>query len=263
MATTIFQAALLALFSIFSGAIGVGIGYAALPILILFGSQSLHEVQPVGLLLNGLTAGLILVYTILVPLPATRTSIQPKILTRSLLVLIGISILGSSLGTWLSVQITDHCCVIYFFYIYTIPILFILPQRSLSRSSLPLQKIQLWLLAFLATSIAGFLGVGPGYLILPLLLLSNRDLPQLILLSTTIELSTFLPTLWIRRLHIPVPSLDLLILSLICVVFTLVGAHFLPPDLNEYKTFRWLGAIILAIISVFAFGKILTCCPIL
>jgi uncharacterized protein len=153
----------LAILSIASGMLGLGVAFAAVPFLGFFLHDLVHEVQPLSLFLNGITALFSLFGFARSGLVAWRTAILLAIVTT----------LTAPLGAWLA-QIVD---VRFLWTFYFVAVAFLAwrmfaPERPSADgvAAAPNLKLALVLAAPISVA-AGMLGVGPGFLLLPTLIL--------------------------------------------------------------------------------------------
>ena len=147
------------LLSIVSGMLGLGVAFAAVPFLGLFFSDLVHQVQPLSLLLNGLTA-------LFSTLGFARSGYVDW--KKALLLSVATTI-PSPLGAILAQDVRQ----IYIWYIYLAAVVYLVyrlfkPVKSeQTRENFKLAFI----LAIPISILAGFLGVGPGFLLMPTLIL--------------------------------------------------------------------------------------------
>jgi uncharacterized membrane protein YfcA len=146
--------------SIISGMLGLGVAFAAVPFLGLFFLDLVHQVQPLSLLLNGITA-LFAVFGF-----ARSGYIDWK----KAIILAGITTVSAPIGAYLAHFINQiyiwsayFASVIYLSYRLFKPV----KEKSSSEKKFNLAVI----LAVPISILSGFLGVGPGFLLMPTLII--------------------------------------------------------------------------------------------
>lgn len=162
---TLVMAIGLAVLSIASGMLGLGVAFAAVPFLGLFMADLVHQVQPLSLILNGVTALFSLFGFAKSGLVAWRPAILLAIVTTVV----------APLGSWLA-QIVDARWL-WGFYFVAVAFLawrMFLPDKLGAAVAEPNLKLAL-LLAVPISVAAGMLGVGPGFLLLPTLILLGYE----------------------------------------------------------------------------------------
>ncbi|WP_460172612.1 sulfite exporter TauE/SafE family protein [Thermus sp. FJN-A] len=152
----------LAVLSIASGMLGLGVAFAAVPFLGFFLHDLVHEVQPLSLFLNGITALFSLFGFARSGLVAWRPAILLAIVTT----------LGAPFGSWLALHVDAR--FLWTFYFAAVAFLawrMFLPEKpGTAYADEPNLKLAL-LLAVPISVTAGMLGVGPGFLLMPTLIL--------------------------------------------------------------------------------------------
>ncbi len=150
----------LALLAVLSGMLGLGVAFAAVPFLSLFLPDLVHQVQPLTLLLNGLTA-------LFATLGFARSGLVDW---RKALLLSVVTTLSAPIGAWLTRFIPQ--AVILIVYFLAVSYLAYSLFRPVKASTDGKENFALALVLAVPISIlAGFLGVGPGFLLLPTLIL--------------------------------------------------------------------------------------------
>lgn len=145
--------------SFVSGMLGLGVAFAAIPFLGLFMTDLVHQVQPLSLLLNGITA----------LLAALGFAKSGYVEWKKALPLAAITFVSAPLGSYI-VQLIEQkvVWVIYFAAVFYLAYQLFRPVRTVrTRENFKLAAI----LAIFISIISGFLGVGPGFLLLPTLIL--------------------------------------------------------------------------------------------
>jgi len=149
----------LGILAVASGMLGLGVAFAAVPFLAFFLPDLVHQVQPLSLLLNGITA-----------LFAVFGFAQSGYVDwRKAIVLAVVTTLSAPFGAWLVlytpvmiVWITYLLSVIYLAYRLFRPV-----QARPGEENFKLALI----LAVPISILSGLLGVGPGFLLMPTLIL--------------------------------------------------------------------------------------------
>lgn len=168
MNDTYIMAVGLAVLSIASGMLGLGVAFAAVPFLGFFLTDLVHEVQPLSLFLNGVTALFSLFGFARSKLVNWRPAIWLAVVTT----------LFAPAGAWLALHIDARW--LWAFYFVAVAYLawrMFLPDKPAAAGA-PAVEPNLKLALILAVPIsvaAGMLGVGPGFLLLPTLILLGYE----------------------------------------------------------------------------------------
>lgn len=145
--------------SILSGMLGIGVAFAAVPFLSLYLPDLVNQVQPLSLLLNGVTALFSLVGF------AQAGYVDWK---RG-----GILALATTLSAPIGSYLAQLVSPVFIWTVYFVSVLYLCWR--LMRPHIPQQgkeNFRLGVLLAIPISIAtGFLGVGPGFLLMPALML--------------------------------------------------------------------------------------------
>lgn len=146
--------------AVLSGMLGLGVAFAAVPFLSFFLPDLVHQVQPLSLLLNGVTALFSVFGFAKSGLVDWKKAIALSIITT----------LVAPVGAWL-VQMAP---VFYVWIIYLAAVAFL--AYRLFRPVIPREVGQenfrlALILAVPISVLAGFLGIGPGFLLMPTLIL--------------------------------------------------------------------------------------------
>ncbi|MCG2799439.1 MAG: sulfite exporter TauE/SafE family protein [Cellulomonas sp.] len=147
--------------SVASGMLGLGVAFAAVPFLGFFLPDLVHQVQPLSLLLNGVTA-----------LFAAWGFARSKLVAwRPAIALTAVASVAAPLGSWVA-QYTGQT---WLWGLYLVAVVFLAwrmftpgPQRD--PDAAPNLRLALILSVPIAV-LAGMLGVGPGFLLMPALIL--------------------------------------------------------------------------------------------
>lgn len=153
----------LAVLSFVSGMLGLGVAFAAIPFLGLFMQDLVHQIQPLSLLLNGITA-------LLSTFGFARSGFVDW---RRAITLALITTASAPAGAYI-VQFIDQKIVWIIYFIS----LFYLSYRLFKgvKSSREIENFKVAaLLAVPISVLSGFLGVGPGFLLMPTLILAGFE----------------------------------------------------------------------------------------
>lgn len=147
--------------SVISGMLGIGVAFAAIPILGMHSQDLVHEVQPIALFLNGITA-------LFASIAFARAGYVDWL--RSLR-LAAVCTVFAPLGSW-AAQYADERTVWACYFGAVIVVLYLLVSgRSSGRAARPFGYL---LLAGAPIAVlSGFLGVGPGFLLVPVMIHSG------------------------------------------------------------------------------------------
>lgn len=152
--------------AILSGMLGLGVAFAAVPFLSFFMQDLVHQVQPISLLLNGVTA--------LFAVAGFASS--GYVHWKKAITLAAVTTLFAPLGSWLVQFVAQN----YIWYIYLIAVSFLV-YRLFRKAQAATEKENFRLVLLLAIPISilsGFLGVGPGFLLMPTLIILGFQAKQ-------------------------------------------------------------------------------------
>ncbi len=160
MEYTIWLVGGLAFLSFISGMLGLGVAFAALPFFSFFMSDIVHQVQPLTLLLNGLTA-----------LFSAFGFARSGLIDWKKAIILGlVTTITAPLGSMLAHYISQ--AVILMLYFAAVIFLAFNLFRPLRKREDGQENFKLAVILAIPISVlAGFLGVGPGFLLLPTLIL--------------------------------------------------------------------------------------------
>lgn len=216
----------LALLSTASGMLGLGVAFAAVPFLGIFLHDFVHEVQPLSLLLNGITA----LFSLLGFARSGLVMWKPAVLLAI------VTTVTAPLGAYLAQIINpNYLWAFYFIAVVYLAYRMFLPEKAAAGAgttadidSHKMDDANLKLALILAAPIsvaAGMLGVGPGFLLLPTLILVGFESKHAAAMNafavTPPSFSALLP-------HVTTASVDpYLAAVLVCVgaVASFVGAR--------------------------------------
>lgn len=209
--------------SFFSGMLGLGAAFATIPYLSLFMSDIVHEVQPVALLLNGFTAAF----------SAYGFSRSGLVRWRDAIMLAVTTTASAPAGAILVQYIPS----IYVWIIYFVAVLYLAyrlfrPVKKIGGK--PDLRLAI-LLAIPISVLAGFLGVGPGFLLMPTLILLGYE-PKLAAGINAVAVcppsfSAFAPHIYTMKISTIMTIYIVAIGSIAAYIGARVTARFIPGDL--------------------------------
>ncbi len=150
----------LALLAVLSGMLGLGVAFAAVPFLSLFMVDLVHQVQPLTLLLNGLTA-------LFATLGFARSGLVDW---RKALTLSVVTTLSAPIGAWLT-RFLPQAVILAVYFIAVSYLAYSLFRPAKAHADGKENFVLALALAVPISILAGFLGVGPGFLLMPTLIL--------------------------------------------------------------------------------------------
>lgn len=158
--------------AIVSGMLGLGVAFAAVPFLSLFLPDLVNQVQPLTLVLNGLTA-------LFATLGFARSG---YVHWRKAIILALVTTVSAPIGAYL-VHFIDQQ---YVWYVYLAAVIFLAyrlfkpgKRQAGGEADQKEENFRLALLLAIPISIlAGFLGIGPGFLLMPTLILVGFEAKQ-------------------------------------------------------------------------------------
>jgi uncharacterized membrane protein YfcA len=142
-----------------SGMLGLGVAFSAVPFLAFFLPDLVHQVQPLSLLLNGITA-LFAVFGF------ARSGFVDW---KKAIILASVTTLVAPFGAWL----VQHVGQIYVWFAYLASVIYLSYRLFRPVKERPgNENFRLALILAVPISIlSGFLGIGPGFLLMPTLIL--------------------------------------------------------------------------------------------
>ena len=145
--------------SVVSGMLGLGVAFSAVPFLALFLPDLVHQVQPLSLLLNGITA-----------LFAVFGFAQSGFVDwKKAVILACVTTVSAPFGAWL----VQHTQQFYVWFVYLASVIYLsyrLFRPVMERPENENFRLAL-ILAVPISILSGFLGIGPGFLLMPTLIL--------------------------------------------------------------------------------------------
>jgi uncharacterized membrane protein YfcA len=206
--------------SFLSGMLGLGVAFIAIPVLGLFGFDLKDVIQPWALLLNGLTA-------ISGAIAFWRAGMVDK---RGALILVIITTIGAPLGVWLlQFASTDLIWWLYVGVLVFLAIRMALPKGASTEVVAEITDAARAKAAGAAVPIsvfAGFLGVGPGFLLMPTLTLVGYSAR---LAAATNSVAVTLPSFSAFVSHLGTATFDwptVIVTSIASVIGAWLGARF-------------------------------------
>ena len=161
MLENVLLALLIFVASVISGMLGIGVAFAAIPILGMHSQDLVHEVQPIALFLNGITA----LFAAVAFERAGYVDWRPSIAFAA------ICTIFSPLGSWAAQHADERVLWACYFGAVLVVIYLLVSDRSPAPAARSLGPV----LAASApiAALSGFLGVGPGFLLVPVMIFSG------------------------------------------------------------------------------------------
>lgn len=229
--------------SFLSGMMGLGVAFIATPVLGLFGLELKHEIMPLSLWLNGLTAIASAVAFSRARMVDWRTAV-PLLLITTLL---------APLGVWL----LRFVPTVMIWWVYVAVLVFLAVRMAFPPGQddrcVPLitdaTRIKGGALSGLIAVFAGFLGVGPGFLLMPTLVLLGYTAR---LAAATNSVIVTLPSFSAFFFHLSDAKFDWLMLTLTSITAVLgaqLGARFMSKRVKSITLTR-VFALALVLLAV-------------
>jgi hypothetical protein len=227
--------------SFLSGMLGLGVAFIAIPVLGLFGYDLINEIQPWALLLNGLTA-------ISAAIAFWRKGMVDR---RGALILVTITTIGAPVGVWL----LQFATVDLVWWLYVGVLLFlaarmVMPKGASTEVVAEITDRNRAKAAGAAVPIsvfAGFLGVGPGFLLMPTLTLVGYSAR---LAAATNSVAVTLPSFSAFVTHLPTATFDwptVIVTSVAAVVGSWLGARFTAAWMKSATLARIFAVALVAL----------------
>ena len=229
--------------SFLAGMLGLGVAFIATPVLGLFGYELKHVIMPWSLMLNGLTA-----------IAGAVTFARARMVDwRTAVPLLIITTLAAPAGVWLLQFVPTD--VVWWIYV---GVLFFLAYRmafppKMDDSQAPVitdgTRVKGGLLSAGIGVFAGFLGVGPGFLMMPTLVLLGYS--AWVAAATNAVIVT-LPSFSAFATHLADAQFDWLMLALTsvsAVIGAWLGARFMAKRVKSLTLSRVFAAA-LALLAV-------------
>lgn len=179
--------------SLVSGMLGLGVAFAAVPFLSLFMPDLVHEVQPLSLLLNGVTAAFAAFGFARSGLVEGRRAFALAVVTTAF----------APLGSWAAQVVpTQAIWIVYLAAVAYLTYRLFRPVKERPGS----ENFRLALyLAVPISILSGLLGVGPGFLLMPTLILVGLETKRAAAINavavTPPSFSALIPHLATARFH--------------------------------------------------------------
>lgn len=242
---------LLVILSFLSGMLGLGVAFVAIPALGLFGYELKHVIMPWALLLNGVTAVAAAVKFMQKKMVDYKTAI-PVLIITTVAAPLGVYLLqfvGTQLIWWMFVALL-------MFLAYRM--LFPPPQSDIDVVDLSLSKrVTAGVLGIFIGTLAGFLGVGPGFLMLPTLVLLGYTAR---IAAATNAVIVTLPSFSALAVHLPSAEFDWWLVGIstvLCLVAAQLGAAFMAKRVKSKILVR-MFAVLLVGLAVYRAGILLS-----
>ena len=227
--------------SFLSGMLGLGVAFIAIPVLGLFGYDLKDVIQPWALLLNGLTA-------ISGAIAFWRAGMVDR---RGALVLVAITTIGAPLGVWLlQFASVDLVWWAYVGVLVFLAVRMAMPKRASTEVVAEITDASRAKAAGAAVPIsvfAGFLGVGPGFLLMPTLALVGYSAR---LAAATNSVAVTLPSFSAFVTHLPTATFDwptVIITSIASVIGAWLGARFTAGRVRSATLARIFAVALVAL----------------
>ena len=227
--------------SFLSGMLGLGVAFIAVPVLGLFGFDLKDVIQPWTLLLNGLTAisGAIAFWR------------AGMIDWRSALPLVVIATIGAPVGVWLlQYASTGLVWWLYVAVLVFLAIRMLLPKRTTTEDLASItdsSRVKAGAAAGPISVFAGFLGVGPGFLLMPTLTLVGYSAR---LAAATNSVAVTLPSFSAFVSHLATARFDwttVIVTSIAAVVGAWLGARFTAGKVKSTMLSRIFAIALVAL----------------
>jgi len=227
--------------SFLSGMLGLGVAFIAIPVLGVFGFDLKDVIQPWALLLNGLTA-------ISSAVAFWRAGMVDK---RGALVLVTITTVCAPIGVWL----LQFASVDLIWWLYVGVLLFLAVRMALPRGAstevvaeiTDRSRAKASVAAVPISVFAGFLGVGPGFLLMPTLTLVGYSAR---LAAATNSVAVTLPSFSAFVGHLPTASFDwptVIVTSIASVIGAWLGARFTAGRVKSVTLSRIFAIALVAL----------------
>lgn len=228
--------------SVASGMLGLGVAFAAVPFLGFFMGDLVHEVQPLSLFLNGVTA----------IFAAVGFAKSGLVAWRPALMLTAVTAVGAPLGSLLAQGASQA----WLWGLYLVAVGY-LAFRMFQKGGGPLEGAaehpRLGLALILAVPIsvvAGLLGVGPGFLLMPVLIVAGYE-PKLAAGITAVAVT--LPSFTALIPHLGTAKVDLGVAAVLVVVGaagSFFGARLTSRFVSGPTLKRVFGVLIVVMTAV-------------
>lgn len=235
--------ALLFILSFLAGMMGLGVAFIATPVLGLFGFELKHVIMPWSLWLNGLTA-----------ISGAVAFVRAKMVDwQTAIPLLVITTIFAPLGVWLLRFVPTETV----WWIYVAVLVFLSyrmafpPKMDDSQAPIITDKRRSLggILSAIIGVFAGFLGVGPGFLMMPALVFLGYAAR---LAAATNSVIVTLPSFSAFLIHLPEAQFDWIMLaltSITAVIGAQMGARFMARRVKSLTLSR-IFALALSLLAV-------------
>jgi len=229
--------------SFLAGMMGLGVAFIATPILGLFGFDLKHVIMPWSLWLNGLTA-----------IAGAITFARAKMVDwRTAIPLLIITTIVAPVGVWL----LNFASTTVVWWVYVLVLFFLayrmaFPPKQDDNKALEITDRTRVKAGFFSAAIgifAGFLGVGPGFLMMPTLVMLGYTAR---LAAATNSVIVTLPSFSAFITHLPSAQFDWLMLmltSITAVTGAWLGARFMAKRVKSLTLSR-IFALALVLLAI-------------
>lgn len=228
--------------SFLSGMLGLGVAFVAIPVLGLFGYDLKDVIQPWALLLNGMTA-------ISGAVAFWRAGMVDR---RGALILVAITTIGAPVGVWLlQFASADQVWWLYIGVLLFLAVRMALPKGASTEVVAEITdgaRAKASIAAAPISVFAGFLGVGPGFLLMPALTLVGYSAR---LAAATNSVAVTLPSFSAFIFHLGTARFDWLLVvvtSIAAVIGAWLGARFTAGTVRSVTLSR-IFAIALVLLA--------------
>lgn len=232
---------LLLALSFLSGMLGLGVAFIAIPVLGLFGFDLVNVIQPWALLLNGLTA-------ISAAVAFWRRGMVDK---RGALILVVVATIGAPVGVWLLQFASTE--LVWWLYV---GVLVFLAARMLRPATAVTEDVaaitdanrtRAGVAAAPISVFAGFLGVGPGFLLMPTLTMVGYSAR---LAAATNSVAVTVPSFSAFLSHLGTATFDwpaVVTTSAVAIVGSWLGARFTAGRVKSAALSRIFAVALLSL----------------
>lgn len=227
--------------SVASGMLGLGVAFAAVPFLGFFLPDLVHQVQPLSLFLNGVTA-------LFAAFGFARSGL---VSWRPALLLTAVTATVAPVGSWLAQYVAQG----WLWGIYLLAVVYLAwqmfhrPRRQTDASTGPNLRVAL-LVAVPISVLAGLLGVGPGFLLMPVLILVGYEPKNAAGISAV---AVTLPSFTALIPHLSTAHVDVQLAALLVVVGaagSFLGARLTSRFVSGPALKRIFGILIVVMTAV-------------
>lgn len=230
----------LAILSVASGMLGLGVAFAAVPFLGFFLPDLVHQVQPLSLFLNGVTA----------LFAAFGFAKSGLVAWRAALLLTAVASVAAPVGAWLA-QGTPPTWLWWLYLAAVVYLAWQMFRPAQERSDDQEPRLRLALLLTVPISVlAGLLGVGPGFLLMPTLILLGYA-PKAAAGITAVAVT--LPSFTALVPHLGTAEVDLQLAAVLVVVGaagSFLGARLTSRFVSGPALKRAFGILIVVMTAV-------------